>query len=436
MSTSKNPIDVIIDELYQWDKDGKFLAQLELKIRTILRDVLVRASDNYNDSYCMTFNIPNTKIQSLLDDLPFTNQSQLLYAMVKGWEQEPGVGKMREHPFYITLIYIAIYALRRLSNKYKPEDNPIVKDIQLLIMFRLWNGQRQRYIPICQPEVVKYVVSEKMNKNYLAHKYETPLQLLKKNYIDGEISSRGVARPTIPKTYFPKIAKDSKESIQMIDAPYKRIRQLFVSTRAVNLIKNNATYTSGIASLYHEASRNNERINTAKVQQGDDDNASDITSGFSSSSYDNLVETVVNYITMNSNPFYDKDFHVFLDEELKKMKPDMKNKMLKAIHKVEYDSYLTDLLENILARLSGTNKSDFCSPLFFKGVVKRKIVSSKHNPEVNKIKTAATAMINDVFITNFDDNRFMGWSDTQKSLFINLVVYAICYNLRRKICFE
>jgi len=79
-------------------------------------------------------------------------------------------------------------------------------------------------------------------------------------------------------------------------------------------------------------------------------------------------------------------------------------------------------------------KSIICSDSFY-SVVKRMIVSSKHNSEVNQIKAVVDNVLTTVFSTNFSvPSDYNAWSKMSKAQFRKIIIYCIAYNISRSVC--
>jgi len=451
---SNRPIDENINDLMVEDQDGKIIAKMELHLKLIVQSIIT--SIDYDKSYCMTFKIPAEKIENLTNIHPSIPEKEILLKNMTGsWENsknekyEKGISPQRESYSYIILEFIILYALRRNQDKYphtgslstvglynRPKitnDNPIEKNpiarIGLFICcLKLWNGGINVFFKIgCNSDIMKYVVSTKMNNNYYAHKFDTPLQLIREVYIEGNGK-----KPSIPRTYFFRMFLDSTHSIQIVEASWKRLRQLFGSSKREN-IKHQKTegYTSGLAPLYYDAHRNNERYSKLLSMDADD---SSIEDSYSVSSYDDSILNITNNIAMKSGDYkYPTEFKEYIKKNVKNISFVKLDEITGMIHKLKYQDQIQMLLEKIFSRLGSISEDQICVKTFFPLHIKKSIISSKHHEDVISIKKICEDMLID-FLKETNDIDFTSWSKTQKNQYVSIVLYSAAYNIQQYFC--
>jgi hypothetical protein len=291
---------------------------------------------------------------------------------------------------------------------------PLAKQALTLMLFKLWNGRLKSSIPHCSPDTMHYVVSSIMNKKYLPNKYSTPLEMIQNYFVD-----------TIYKKYKSYILSNSKETKRLFEASFNRLRQLFRSGAVADLDNGGQKYASGLQPLYFEAKKKGLKINTSRTSVDDEE--------VSSSTFEDQVDNITNYIVMNPNPNYPKEFVDFLLQQSKSQEKNLKV-ILTSLHKMEYDEYIKELLTLIFRRISDLNQQSICSESFQSQIQKR-IISSKHNHEVNQIKLIASKLLQDILQTKFSiPYNFMGYSDTNRSQLIRIVIYMLAYNIQKFNC--
>jgi hypothetical protein len=419
----ENLIDNLVKEFMNYDINGTLLSKIELKLKIEFQQVLSDPAIS-TDGYCCKFKISGLQstIEKFYNEITFLKKGDLQYVFTKTWGIPLGVSTMREDPYYLFLILVSLYAMRKQRSLYKPEENPIAKLCQLLILIKIWNGQLRIFIPFCQPDVMRYVTSNMMRKSYSANKYDNPLQLLRMAYIEPQGSS-------IPKRYFQRMYDDSSKSIEMIDAAWKRVRQLFASGKERNILKHTQRYGSGIAPKYHEAAASNLRISNAKSF---DSETGDISDNYSNSSYDEFVDVISNSITMTSKPTYPENFKEFVKSECG-FEASRITLLMTGIHELKYQDGINEILQNVFARMSGMIKEDVCGNDFYKKI-KKNVISSKHNKNVDEVKKIADKMCESIYRDKLKVTDYNRWTANYKTNSINVIIYAIAYNIKKHIC--
>ncbi|MBC8427478.1 MAG: hypothetical protein H8D97_01160 [Proteobacteria bacterium] len=241
--------------------------------------------------------------------------------------------------------------------------------------------------------------------------------------------------PTILRKYTSYILRDSTLTKTLFNQSFNRLRQLF---RSDSLGRDPATgkpqYRSGLQPLYFKAKKQGLKFSIMKAVGGDQDTG--VGDMLSSSGFDEQIENVTNYIIMNINPNYSKQFLDFVNEE-SKIKLANIEKVVKLIHTHKYADEIREIIELTFSRLAEIQKAKFCSPGFLKDVIKKKIISSKHTTDVIKLKEVVDILLANVLDDNFEKQfSYNNWSNTQKSQWRRIIIYSIGYNIQRQICFS
>jgi hypothetical protein len=260
-----------------------------------------------------------------------------------------------------------------------------------------------------------YVVSNMMNKKYLPNKYSSPLEMIIQYFV-----------PTIYTKYKPNIIANSDETKRLFEQCFNRLRQIFRSSKVADLDSGGIKYTSGLQPLYFDAKQKGLKISsTSGPNMAEEEEAN--------GGFEDQVDNITNYIVMNSKPNYPVQFITFLKEQSKSQEKNIVI-ILEALHKMEYVDYTKELLELMFRRISGMSQQNVCSQSFFTEIQKR-VISSKHNHEVNQIKAISDKLLQNILETKFQKKyNYMGYSDTNRSQLRRIVIYMLSYNIQKFNC--
>jgi hypothetical protein len=309
-----------------------------------------------------------------------------------------------------------------IAHGMKGKNKQLVEAAQTLMMIKLWNGRSIGSIRFCDPDVMQYVTTQMMNRKSLPNKYANPFEMIITHFV-----------PTLIKKYSPNILRDSGQTKILFNQSFNRLRQLFRSDAIPDKTSGAPRYRSGLQPLYFKAKEQGFRFSTMSAGGSEDASVGDM---LSSSGFDEQIESVTNYIIMNISPTYDKSFLDFVNSE-STIKLATIEKVVKSIHSHKYIDEIREIVELTFSRLSDTPKQKFCSPNFMKDTIKRKIISSKHTPDVIQLKKIADVLLEKILEDKLDKQfSYSIWSNTQKSQWRRIIVYAIGYNIQKQVCFS
>jgi hypothetical protein len=313
---------------------------------------------------------------------------------------------MHNSAFYHILLFTCLIGAR-LNN-----DN-IGKLSLNILNFRMYNGRRFSAVPYCDAATMAYVV-QNMNKKFLSSKHETPFELITQYFT-----------PTIYDKYKSYILRDGKETKRLFEACHNRIRQIFKSDPVVDLNTGATKYRSGLQPLYFEAKSKNLKIITTSSNA-----ETGVDTSLTAHSIEEDIDSITNFIVMNHNPSYDTNFINFLKSQSSAQK-DSIDKIIKSLHNLNYSEHIREILESIFRRIQTNN---ICSPDFLKEI-QSKILSSKHTPDVNRIKDICDKLLIDILSNKFSRQYdYMAYSSTNRAQLRRIVVYGICYNVQKYKC--
>jgi hypothetical protein len=115
-------------------------------------------------SYCFKFNLPFSAVTKRLYKLLDISNEEVFAAFKKDWGTNAMKNHMHKDPYYQMLLLLIYYGIK---NK-KPQ---ITENALFILLMKMWNGRRERYIKFCDPKIMNYVVST-LNKKHKAGRHE------------------------------------------------------------------------------------------------------------------------------------------------------------------------------------------------------------------------------------------------------------------------
>jgi hypothetical protein len=411
---STRPIDDVLLKLQKYVDDNNKEKQFTVQLEKLVRKVRLDAVGEFNKGFCMKFNVPKNEIIGIFGEVDSFGNDEINAAFIKQWEI-PGVTFMYSDQYYHNLLLL-------INHGIKGKNKQLTEAAQLLMMIKLWNGRSIGSIKFCDPDVMQYVTTQMMNRKSLPNKYPNPFEMIVTHFV-----------PTLLKKYSPNILRDSSQTKILFNQSFNRLRQLFRSDAIPDKATGAPRYRSGLQPLYFKAKEQGFRFSTMSATTGED---ASITDALTSSGIEEQIESVTNYIIMNISPNYDKKFLDFVNDE-STIKIGNIEKVIKAIHSHKYIDEVREIVELTFSRLGDTPKQKFCSPGFMKDVIKKKIISSKHTSDVIQLKGIADSLLEKILADKLDKQfSYNIWSNTQKSQWRRIIVYAIGYNIQKQVCYS
>jgi hypothetical protein len=261
---------------------------------------------------------------------------------------------------------------------------------------------------------MQYVIQNMMSKKFLPTKHETPFELVTQHFT-----------PTIYAKYKSYIQKDPKETKRLFEACFNRIRQIFRSDRVADLKNGEIKYRSGLQPLYFDAKERNLKVSTTVSNS-----ETGIETSLTSHSIEEDIDSITNYIVMNHNPIYEEKFVEFLKSQSSAQKNSI-TQILTSLHSITYTDHLREILESIFRRVQLNN---ICSPSFMEEI-QSKVVSSKHTPDVTRIKDICDRLLGDIMKNKFTNQYdYMQYSSTNRAQLRRIVIYGLGYNIQKYKC--
>ena len=404
-----------IDTVIQ--NDSSLLTKVQLELGKIARHVYADAISQ-NSGYCMTFKI----FESQVLDLPTKfgiSSDEVKTAFVNDWGVAHIDAYMVKNVYYHVLLLLFTLGLRK-------HNEQLQKDALMLILVKLWNGRRIKFIRYCNQDVMRYVVAH-LNGKYLARKYDSPINMIIEHFI-----------PTLINKYGSKINSDPKATKTLFDTSWVRFTQIFVSKKVPDL-KTGVKYgKSGLAPLYYDANEHNLKIakSGSNIDSVNTDNEVKHSDLYSINDNDEIVNGLVNYIVMNFNAIntYDPKFFDFLNE-VSMVNHRAIKLLISGIHNIEYSDYIREIIELMFKQLQGQNsRMEICSPAFLQEVIKKKFISSKHSIIITQLKDIVDSLLEKIFEKKVPNYKYSDYSPPRKGHLRKIIFYTMAYNIQKFIC--
>jgi len=405
-------IDVVLKDLTNHFKTNRNAKQkLKVDLENIVRKVYVD-SINQNKGYCISFKNVESDVLALYDSLGL-DQPKVLDAYVKDWELPTNV-YMARNPYYHILLTITTFALHQRYDK-------IATDAMTILLIKMWNGRKSKFIQYCNVDTMRYVVANLSGK-YYARKYDSPLLMISDKF-----------SPSLVEKYRAQILRDSKQNKRLFDQSFGRIYQLFVQGMKPDITTGKSKATGGLATLYHAAKKSGYSISSPKILASNDDtNTGPSLDMYTSDTHEESINNITTFIIVNNNPNYSDPFVKYVGTVLKNGKEEQIRLVMNSIHNIKYTEHIKEILGLMFKQLPVFEKSELCSVKFF-SIVKQKIISSKHSPNVTQIKQIVDLLLDDIFRNKFHVS-YNSYSTPVRGKCRTMIFMAFAYNIQKYIC--
>lgn len=365
---------------------------------------------NSDEGYCFKFTLPITVVLKLYQ-LVKLDPSAVGQAFQADWKY-PSHATMYNDPYYHILCLLIYYGLKK-------KNNLIAEHAFFILLMKLWNGRKAKYIKFCDKRVMNYVVTHMVNNKHLVAKYDSPMTLLKEYFV-----------PTLLAKYRDNIVRDPYWLRQLFMQSWGRIDQMFRSNSRINMTTGVKEAQGGLLPLYMKARQENLYLSTPKIMSGDEEEP-EFDQYSTMHNRDQIVTTTTDYITMNTKPQYPVSF-ISSVNGYTKVSTKVIEKILNAIHNHKYYDVIHDIISIILSRTNVVDKDDICKPEFLNNV-KRTIISSKNTNEIRNIQKLLDILVSQIFkdVLGID---FSKYSNVQQIQIRNVIIYGLVYNLKKCNC--
>lgn len=381
-------------------------------LSNIVSSISTRAM-NFDESYCMRFSLPVNFSNKFFEHIDSFTQQDLYDAFLNDWGHGAMRNKMHSDPYYQICLLLICYAIT--NNEKNIKNNALS-----IMLFKLWNGRKTRFLKWCDPDIMKYVVSYMASNRYLVTKYNDPLDLVINYFV-----------PTLLKAYEDKIKRDPRYLKNLFEGGYVRIRQLFVQDNFTNIKTGQRESRGGLMLLYKKAHDEGLSMKNPNIRK-DEENVPGFGDYLTGSQAEEVANKVSDYITFNTNPNYSDQFvrNLKLNEKIPIHKKVVKT-ILTQMHNHNYYDQLHEIITIMLNQLKVTSQEEICGKEFYDKF--KKSLSSKNNQNTRNRNELAMKILTDILgdELNIDLKNF----DTVNQVQMRKVLfYGIAHNLREVIC--
>lgn len=363
--------------------------------------------------YCFKFNLPIIPVSKKLYKLIGIDNKDTFNAFKKDWGADVMRNRMHKDPYYQILLMLIYYGL-------KHKKIQIAENALFILLMKIWNGRREHYLPSCYPEIMNYVIS-RMNKKYIAGNFDGPLFVIKDYFI-----------PTILKKYSSNVLRNpsNKEGLKrMFEQCWSRVAQMWAQNTQVNLQTGKKEKTGGFLPLYIKAKNDGSALST-KV--GDVENEINY---MSVNEREEISQDIADFITTNTNKKYSDNYINSLYR-----KSNVKIKMIRVIIDGMHNYTLYDQIQEtiilILSRLNINQKEDICKSDIYSRL-RKNVISSKNNVEVQKIRRLCNYILNKIFEKNqININIEKDYTPPTQVKFRSLLLELILVDMKKVICHQ
>lgn len=371
---------------------------------------LYHASLNNTEGYCIKFQLPLSSVNGIYRKFKYT-PGEIEPAFRNDWAY-PKNAHMYSDSYYQMLLLIMYIG-------FMHNNKSLINNSLLLILIKLWNGRRQEFIPYCNPNVMRYVITNMLNNKFHASKYDTPLALLANYFV-----------PSLLKKYEDVVKSDPSKLKVIFSQAYTRIFQLFYQQPKINPVTGKKESTSGLAALYYKATEEGASSRNSAMAADKETGEISFDQYGSSSIIDEVVNSVTDYIVLNKQTSYPEGF-VRQINRLTHVSAKVINQLAVDLHSPKYHDYLIDLLTLILGRLGIKVKNEICSAQFILDI-KKKIISSKNNADSKRIVSIVDILLDKLF--KDAGLSYSKYSTVQRIQIRTVIIHIVVFNLKKVVC--
>ena len=384
---------------------------LHIELARIVNSATNQSLDS-DEGFCFKFNLPITQVMKLPKFFGVTKE-EIHEAFKNSWPQDAMKNHMYRDPYYQILLIIVYYGI--LENKPQFSENATT-----IILVKLWNGRKTKYLKYCDPKIMKYVVVNMCSRRSLFSKYDDPMTMIQTHFT-----------PTLLKKYGPEIKKDPNKMTQrFFSQAWGRLDQQWITNMQLDPDTGSKKARGGILPLYIKAKNEGLSISAIDVYSNDEEGPS-FDDYSSQSNRDDIVRSTSDYITMNPNPRYNPAIIRQINKDTK-VSTKVIESITASIHNHLYYDIISNILTMILASTGVMTKNDICDKNY-NVLVKKKIISSKNNDASRNLSIVIEKLLKLIFKHKFNV-KYIDYSNVQQIQLKSVIVYALVYNMRLSQC--
>ena len=273
----------------------------------------------------------------------------------------------------------------------------------------MWNGLKYKYIKYCNKNIMNYVVTKMVTKKHLVSKYRDPLDLILNYFVE---------------TIYDKYVDDALKNIDrlrvMFNQCWGRLDQLFSSAGK-----------SGLANLYYKAHQSGEALQTAfsTIKSEDEEELTMTQLETKSMKIAELINQITTSIIMNTKAIYRAEFIQFVNAKTRVSRKSIE-KLAHELHNPAYKDDIEALLFILFNKLDIFEPEHICSANLYL-MVDKKIISSKHNKDVELFKKHMKELLDKV-LTKLAGKKLDDYS--AKIAIIRAMTFILIYNIQSTLC--
>jgi len=363
-------------------------------------------------NYCFKFNLPYAGVSKRLYKIIGITPEETFKGFKEDWGKSAMTNNMHKDSYYHILLLLMYYGL-------KNKKQQIVENSFFILLMKIWNGRREKYMPVyCDPKIMAYVISN-MNKKYITAKFDSPLFMLKDYFV-----------PTLLKKYTSNILRNpgNNEGLKRIfEQSWARIVQLWANNKQTNLKTGKSENIGGLLPLYMKAHQDGSALKS--ITGSDDDEASYM----SVNEREIIANDISDFITTTNNKYsqtYMNSLYRITNVNQKTIPI-----LIDGLHDYSLFDDINDLVLLLLSRLNINDKQDICKFDIYSRM-KKMVISSKNNIEVQKIRRLCNHILNKIFIKKQIDIKVEKMTLPSQGKIRNLILILILTNIKKLICHE
>ena len=396
----------------------QFLISLASKVKTDFFNQFI------NRHWCASFSIPNSQIKTLYQLLN-TNEDEVKEAILQYLDWPEGRRMIGRTEYNIFLLLLIAYL--------KLKRDTMAKLMMFFILARLYNSVKSIYFPQgCNPEIFRMMFSNQklpdpenpsvnlaIDNRSILRKYDNPLDLIIKYLIS-----------TLYEKYIEQGYKKTEDPYyisQLFKQAWARIKQLFKSY-----------LNTGIAVKYYRIVDLGLHKSALKSKVNDEEGETEL--GIATVSTE---QQEIYYLITNISNYIVASFDIELPQELidfiynkTKVRKQFIQELVKHFHNPNLKPYIEDVLLIMFdrLRLNSTNIQKIVCSSSFINLVDKKLISSKHNPDVEEYKNKLSELAKQILQTAGFSKQFEEFSSSHRLSIIRAVNYILVYLVKLYLC--
>ena len=365
-----------------------------------------------DESFCFKFNLPVMSVNNFYKIFNL-DPNDVCNSFKADWGST--LTAMHKDPYYQILLLFIYYGVKEKKDMF-------AANALMVLLLKIWNGRKSHFFKYCDKRIMKYVISNMLTNRHVLSKYENPVSLLKDYFV-----------PTILKKYSSEINSDISKLKRLFEQCFARVRQIFAFNPRSNLQTGKSEAQGGLLPLYMKAREEGLYISTPSIRniQGGDSEGAGYDDYSTTHNRDQIVSKTADEIVLNKSKKYSMNFISDVNKKTN-VSVNIIEKLLDFLHAYKRYEVIQNLIVLILSRCSIDSSSEICNR-DFSGKIKKFVISSKNNEEVNNIQKLLDMILNEFFKDKLRTD-FNKYSSVHKIKIRNVIIYALEYNLFKVNC--